>query len=376
MLFTSSDSIVMDFIRPLPPNNGFDSILSITDCLHSDICIIPTCTNITAEELAIIFFDNWYCENGLPLEIISDWDKLFDSEFWHALHKLTGVKLKLSSSYHPQMDGSSEHSNKTINQSIRYHVQHNQKGWVRALLRICFNIMNVVNASTNFSPFQLCLGRLPHLIPPIVPDNLEALLSPEGIDANQIISQIALNVEQAKDNLLQAKIFQVHYANQHHGPEPKFEVNDMVMLSTLHCCNEYKKKGEKCVAKLFPCYDGPYVIIKTHPEASTYTLHLPNSLNVYPTYHASKLICHVPNDPVLFPGCENQQPPPIVTPDGVEAYFVDKIIDSCHCSKGWQYLIRWSGYGPEHDWWLSCTVLNDCEALDRWLAAEQASDTR
>jgi len=31
------DSIAMDFIRPLPPDNGFDSILSITDCLHSDI---------------------------------------------------------------------------------------------------------------------------------------------------------------------------------------------------------------------------------------------------------------------------------------------------------------------------------------------------
>ena|SRR6266478_5409360 len=28
--------------------------------------------NLTAEKLAIIFFNEWYCENGLPLEIISD----------------------------------------------------------------------------------------------------------------------------------------------------------------------------------------------------------------------------------------------------------------------------------------------------------------
>ena len=50
--------------------------------------------------------------------------------------KLTGVKLKMSSAYHPEMDGTSEHSNKTINQLLHYHVHRNQKGWVSALPRI------------------------------------------------------------------------------------------------------------------------------------------------------------------------------------------------------------------------------------------------
>jgi hypothetical protein len=113
----------MDFIGPLPPDEGFDCILSITDRLHSDICIIPTWTNISAKELAVIFFNNWYCKNSLPLDIISDCNKLFISEFWQALHQLTGVKLKLSSSYHPQTDGVSERSNKTINQSLCYHIR-------------------------------------------------------------------------------------------------------------------------------------------------------------------------------------------------------------------------------------------------------------
>ena len=101
----------------------------ITDRLGSDIQIIPTRININAEELALIFFNNWYCENGLPKDIISNQDKLFVSKFWTALHKLTGMKLKLSSAYHPETDGSSEQTNKTINQSIWYHVQWHQKGW-------------------------------------------------------------------------------------------------------------------------------------------------------------------------------------------------------------------------------------------------------
>ena len=64
--------IAMDFIRPLPEDEGSDSILTITDRLGSDIQIIPTRTDIMAEELAVVFIDNWYCENRLPLEIVSD----------------------------------------------------------------------------------------------------------------------------------------------------------------------------------------------------------------------------------------------------------------------------------------------------------------
>lgn len=70
------DSVAMDFISPLPEDNGINCILTMTDRLNSDIQIIATWTDITALDLAGIFFDCWYCENGLPLEIVSDHDKL------------------------------------------------------------------------------------------------------------------------------------------------------------------------------------------------------------------------------------------------------------------------------------------------------------
>jgi hypothetical protein len=156
-----ADSIAMDFVGPLPMDNTFDCILTITDRLGADIRIIPTQTNITAENLAVLFFDNWYCENGLPSDIVCDRDKLFVSRFWRALMKLTGVKLKMSSAYHPETDGSSERSNKTVNQMLRFHVNRNQKGWVCALPRIRFQIMNTVNPSTKFSRVSNCTSGVP-----------------------------------------------------------------------------------------------------------------------------------------------------------------------------------------------------------------------
>lgn len=102
------DSVAMDFIVPLPEDNSFNCIITFTDRLGSDIQLAATRTDIDAEQLAYVFFDKWYCENGLPTDIVSDRDKLFISKFWKALHKLTGVKLKLSTAYHPQTDGVSE----------------------------------------------------------------------------------------------------------------------------------------------------------------------------------------------------------------------------------------------------------------------------
>jgi Integrase zinc binding domain len=163
---TCRDSVAIDFINPLLPESGFNQITSLTNRLGSDIRMIPSNTSMTTEELALSFFNNWYCENGLPLEIVSDCDKLFVSCFWKALHVLTGTKIKMSLSFYFETDGASERTNKTINQLLCYHVEHNQKGWVKALSLICFNIMNTINKSTGFFPFQLCIGQSACIIPP------------------------------------------------------------------------------------------------------------------------------------------------------------------------------------------------------------------
>jgi hypothetical protein len=136
----------------------------MTNHLNLDLKVIPTRVDISAPDFAHIFFNNWYCNNSLPLEIVSDRDKLFVSDFWKSLHKLRGIKLKMSSAFHPETDGASEHSNKTINQCIHFYVERNQKGWVSALPKIRFDIMNLVNSSIGLSMFQLQHGRNAHVI--------------------------------------------------------------------------------------------------------------------------------------------------------------------------------------------------------------------
>ncbi|TFY53312.1 hypothetical protein EVJ58_g9520 [Rhodofomes roseus] len=259
------DSIAMDFIGELPDDQGYNCILTMTDRLHSDVRAVPTRTDITAEQLAVLFFDNWVCENGLPSDIISDRDKLFMSAFWKALHKLLGVDLKMSTSYHPQTDGQSERTNKTINQCLRFYVERHQRNWVRALPRIRFQLMSSVNASTGKSNFQLRFGRAPRMIPPMVPAQMTDLGVAEAA-AWRAVEELQHDVAEAKDCLLTSKINQAASANAHRGTEECYSVGDLVMLSTANRRCEYKCKGQRRAAKFFPRYDGPYPVKEAHPE--------------------------------------------------------------------------------------------------------------
>jgi hypothetical protein len=96
--------------------------------------------------------------------------------------------------------------------------------------------------------------------------------------------------------------------------------------------------------KFMPRFNGPYKFVDTFTDASVYTLELPNSPNIFPTFHALELMPHHANDPELFPHCELPMPGPILAEDGIEEWTVDCIVDEWKCGHGFQYLVHWSGW--------------------------------
>ena len=149
--------------------------------------------------------------------------------------------------------------------------------------------MNTVNTSIGYSGFQLCLGQSPCIVPPIVPSHLSTKLHLSRPAAKAIIVQLQNDVADVKDNLLLAKIAQAHYARTSHPDKIMYNVGNKVMLS------KYKQRGEKKVAKFFPRWDGPYMIVEVNAESS-YTLGIDNG---YP-YYSSELKLYHANDPENF----------------------------------------------------------------------------
>ncbi len=54
--------------------------------------------------------------------------------------------------------------------------------------------------------------------------------------------------------------------------------------------------------------------------------------------------------------------------DSIEEHFVDHIVAAQPHGCRWRYLVCWQGEGPEGDEWLPGHELDECKALDDWIA--------
>jgi transposase InsO family protein len=79
-------------------------INSLTKHAH----FILTHTTINAEGTALLFLKEVWKHHGTPRVVVSDRGPQFIAEFMRELNKLLGIKLALSTAYHPQTDGQTE----------------------------------------------------------------------------------------------------------------------------------------------------------------------------------------------------------------------------------------------------------------------------
>jgi transposase InsO family protein len=67
-----------------------------------------------ATDLAYVFVKYVVANHRMPIQLISDRDKLFKSNFWIALIEHLGVKHKISIAYHLQTNRQIERLNQTL----------------------------------------------------------------------------------------------------------------------------------------------------------------------------------------------------------------------------------------------------------------------
>ena len=70
--------------------------------------------------------------------------------------------------------------------------------------------------------------------------------------------------------------------------------------------------------------------------------------DVYPVFNVVKLT-RAPSDPIL--GRQPKHPPPPEIIDDEEEYLVEEVLNSRMFRRRLQFLIKWEGYGVEHNTW-------------------------
>jgi hypothetical protein len=110
--------ISLDFVEGLPQSHGYNCILVVVDLFSKYSHFIAMKHPFTALSVAKVFMINIYRLHGLPSAIVSDRDRIFTS-LWRELFRLAGVELRMSSAYHPQCDGQTEHVNQCMETFLR-----------------------------------------------------------------------------------------------------------------------------------------------------------------------------------------------------------------------------------------------------------------
>nr|GFC73731.1 Gag protease polyprotein [Tanacetum cinerariifolium] len=110
----------MDFFTGLPrTQRRHDAIWVVVDRLTKSAHFFPIRKDYSVSRLAEIFQQKIVRLHGTPSVIVSDRDPRFMSRFWKGLQKAWGTRRKFSTTFHPQTDGQSEHTIRTLEDMLR-----------------------------------------------------------------------------------------------------------------------------------------------------------------------------------------------------------------------------------------------------------------
>lgn len=272
-------TVSLDFIEGLPLSSNCNCILVVVDKFSKYSHFIKLSHPFTTLKVAKLFLDNIYKLHGMPATIISDRDKIFTSQLWQELFKLSGTELRMSSAYHPQSDGQTERVNQSVEAYLRCFIQACPSKWADWLTLAEFWYNANFHSSLNMSPFQVLYGHEPKHF------------GIEGVDSCALpYLEVWLKEREQMTELLRQQLLRVQQrmksqADKHHS-ERNFEVGDQVWLKLQPYVQT--SVASRTNHKLAFRYFGPYEVIKKVGTVA-YELKLPPNSKVHLVFHVSLL---------------------------------------------------------------------------------------
>ena len=125
--------------------------------------------------------------------MVSDRASIFVSAFWSEVCAQLGMKRCVSSSYHPQSDGQTERTNRTIVEMLRSYVEGDAEEWDKSLPWVELAYNSSFHESVQSTPFFLNYGEHPRSLNSLGRDK-------ERVPAaDEVVKQIEEAVQRAKE---------------------------------------------------------------------------------------------------------------------------------------------------------------------------------
>ena len=353
--------VSLDFIVSLPTTTrGNDAVLVFVDKLSKMTHFEPCKTTITAEETAELFRHAVWRLHGLPEKLVSDRDSKFTGHFMKSLCEQLGIRMAMSTAFHPQTDGQTERMNRVLEDTIRNYVAPQQNNWDHFLDHAEFAINNSWQSSIKNTPFHAVYGQHPH-----TPTTMSIRTKVPSVQ--KWLQSYEERVQHAQGCLKSAQDRQKIYADKNRKPVHYAE-KQYAWLSTKNLT--FKCGGTR---KFLPRFTGPFEITKvlgprqpdsTISEVTAVRLKLPPTCKVHPVFHVSLLKPYKDNgQPINTPELDfDQQGLPTFEAEAIVGEKTSKLRGKLTR----YFLVRWTGYGPEHDTWEKEEDILGPELIPKW----------
>jgi len=150
----------MDIVGPLPTSSTFDSkhsfdaryLVTFID-RATRWCEAQAIPDIEAKTVATAFINQWISRFGVPLYLVTDRGRQFESELFSRLSEVVGFHRLRTSAYHPQSNGMIERVHRTIKTALK--ARGGQ--WLKDLPIVLLGLRAIPNES-GASPFTTVTG--------------------------------------------------------------------------------------------------------------------------------------------------------------------------------------------------------------------------
>jgi hypothetical protein len=220
---------------------------------------------------------------------------------------------------------------------------------VRYLAEAEYVINNSPNLSTKKSPNEILYGfKLRSPVDTIVASDT-AIDSPDRIAVDRMVAR-----SDAEDSAKHAAFHTARHYNRKHK-DVDFPKGSMVFL---RLGAGYKMKGIP-KQKIGMQRVGPFRVTDKVGRLA-YKLEFPDNWRIHPVISMAQLE-PAPSDPFD----RTVETPPAIEVDGDEEFEINTILQSQIRGryKKLHYLVRWKGYGPEHDTWVPASELTHATDL-------------
>ena len=194
------------------------------------------------------------------------------------LNHILGIKMKLSTAFHPHTDGQTERMNQELEQYLQMFIDHRQEQWPEWLGMAEFAYNNKVHTGTKVLPFKANNRQ---------DQRMEFKMRKKGKyeGAEKFTKRMRSVQKKAKAVLQKAQKEMKQYADRERGEVEEYQVGNLVLLSTKDL--KYQIVG-RCTDKFTECFVGPYKV-KAIVSSNVIELDLPSTIRVHPAVNVSRV---------------------------------------------------------------------------------------